>query len=192
MINGFYCSGFVLQFEFVVGAISERFSMMNEKILSKCSLNSFQVDYAIEIYDKLFHAIKLINENLTVQLISTFGYSLIEILFSSYCIVREHVQDTSVKYFFSFPSVMWVLGQLFLLTTAIIASMSAMAAARNTKNVAYDALQNSAAVDARSRERLERFMNSIDQSKCQLQSAIFTIDWNLLLSVSQNFSMNES
>ncbi|KAG5671639.1 hypothetical protein PVAND_001830 [Polypedilum vanderplanki] len=108
---------------------------MNEKFSAKRFLNSIEIDNAIEIYDKLYNVINLINKNLTFVLITYFGYSLIEILFSTYCIVREHVQNTSGKYVYSFPSGMWVFGQMYLMIISITASTNASTIAKKTKTI---------------------------------------------------------
>lgn len=184
LFQGLHSSGFVLQFSCAAIAVRDRFKMIHNKLLAKKSLNADEVGEIIEIYEKLFKCIKMINKYLTLQLIPLLAIALTNFTLSIYTVVRAFLNNSPMKIVYVPTNCLWEVSESCLLTFLVHSSTSTSSVAEKTKTVGYKILQDFRFSDERSREKFERFIKSITKSSYELKSAIFVVDWNLLFSVS--------
>lgn len=184
-LQALYTIGFVLQFSFAAICIRDRFRVIHTKVYSMTSLNSFEVDIVLEIYEKLFKAIKKVNKHLTAHLIVIFGYTLISATFSIYTMVHAYLQNSELIYVYFFGEGLWLLFETILMIAPVRASTLNTIMTQKTEEVAYKTIQKTRFQNKESRSKFKEFSNYIARMKCQLHTAIFNIDWNLLFKVSK-------
>lgn len=83
----FYCNAVIFQFSYFTVIIKDRLNQIHDKVTSKRILTNLEVDFVIELYEKVIKILDFVNENCTTQLVPVFGYLLMNVTFSLYGIV---------------------------------------------------------------------------------------------------------
>ena len=183
-INDFYCFGFIIQFSSAAIALKTRFAILRETFLTKKILNDKEVYGFIELHEKLFKCIEMINNNITVQLISTFGYLATSVTLSAYNLVRSYLKDVSMKFILTASNGVWLGLETYLLIIGISSGSSSTSEAQSFHDTGYKILRDRKILSFYCKEDFKEFLESKRSSNFHFVSAFFDIDWRLLLSVS--------
>lgn len=80
----FYSNAAIFQFSGFAISVRDRMNLLHQKILSLKNLTNFEVALIIELYEKLFKSLDLVNMNCTTQLIPITLNLLMNLTFSMY------------------------------------------------------------------------------------------------------------
>lgn len=183
-INDIYCFGFIIQFSSAAISVRERFAILRETFLDKKILNEKEVYGLIELHEKLFKCLKMINKHLTVQLIPTFGYLVSSATFSAYSLARSFLKDVSMKFILTASNGLWLVLEAHVLIIGISSGSSSSGEAELFHDTGYQILRNRKILSFQCKEDYKEFLDSKRRLNFRFVSAFFDIDWRLLLSVS--------
>lgn len=184
LINDIYCFGFIIQFSSAAIAVRDRFAILRETFIDKKIFDDKEVCSFIELHEKLFICIKMINNYLTVQLISKFGFLVSSITFSAYSLVRNYLQDVTMKFILTASNGIWSAFEAYVLIIGISSGSSSSNEIEGFHNTGYEILRNREILSFRSKKNLKLFLDSKGRSSSYFVSAFFDINWRLFLSVS--------
>ncbi|KAL7020733.1 hypothetical protein ACKWTF_011630 [Chironomus riparius] len=125
----------------------------------------------------------MINNHVTVQLISTFGYLASSVTLSAYNLVRSYLKDVSMKFILTASNGIWLVLELYLLIIGISSGSSSSSAAESFHDTGYAILRDRKILSFQCKEDFKEFLESKRHSNFQFVSAFFDINWRLLLSV---------
>ena len=183
-VNDIYCFGFIIQFSSAAIAVRDRFAILQETFLDQKILNVKEVYGFIELHEKLFKCIKMINNHLTVQIIPSFGYLASSATFSAYNLVRSFLKDVSMKSILTVSNGTWLALEGYVLIIGISSGSSSSSEAESFHDTGYEILRDRKILNCQCKEDFKEFLESKRRSNFHLVSAFFDIDWRLLLSVS--------
>lgn len=184
LINDIYCFGFIIQFSSAAIAIRDRFAILRKKFMDEKIFSDKEMCGFIELHEQLFKCVKMINNHLTVQLISTFGYLVSSITFSTYSLVRNYLQDVTMKLILTASNGTWTAFEAYVLIIGISSGSSSSNEIEGFHDTGYEILRNRDILSFKCKEDLKVFLDSKGRSSSYFVSAFFDINWRLFLSVS--------
>jgi len=182
-INDIYSFGFIIQFSSVAIAVRDRFAILRETFLDKKILDEKEVYGFIELHEKLFNCIKMINKHLTVQLISTFGYLASSITVLAYNLVRSYLKNVAMRFILTVSNGLWVVIEAYVLIIGISSGSSSSAEVESLHDTGYEIIKSRKILSYQCKDDFKEFLQSKRRSNCHFVSAFFDINWRLLLSV---------
>lgn len=183
----FYFIGFTFQFSCAAIAVRDRFLMINEKLSRKNFLTYYEMQIYIELYQKLLRIIEHINDYLTHPLIPVFTVFLILETFMTYTVVRLLLNAADQKFMIAL-NCMWSSIYFYLSGVAATSSERVFKEGLQFKNICYEVLCFKGASIESSRT-LKIFLTSITDSRLQLRTVFFDINWKLLLEMLATITM---
>lgn len=175
-----YAIGFIYEFTSATMACYERFKMINEKIIK----NPNEIQWNIQLYQKLLKIMERINEVISPILIPIVLWLLITQTFMVYTVVRLLLKSNtkSNRIYMIFLNVMWSFVFVYLIAVPCYAAECAYKEGMKFKEICYEILCSKRIANNISKD-LKLFVKSINQSKLQLQTIFFNIDWKLWFQV---------
>lgn len=174
-----YCVLFIFQFACPVIAIRERFDLLHARRFH----NKFELNLILDVYEKLFQCIDLINSNLTMQLIYMFGLFLgLTIFYIHDIVVVFHNLDRGEFLVLAFD-VPWMLLYLFLWIIVIHSAVSTTSSFNKFNSIEYQILCDVKLLDNESFHFIKAYLRHIRGYKSTFETIFFDIDWRLLFGV---------
>ncbi|CAH1727181.1 unnamed protein product [Chironomus riparius] len=171
-----YCILFVFQFVCPVIAIRERFNL----IYKRRFYSKFEVNLILDVYEKLFQLIELINNNLTMPIIYMFGLFLGLMIFDFHDIVVVlHHEDRGFFMVMAFDGP-WMFLYLLLWIFTIHSSVSVSSSFVNFNSIEYQILSDLKSLDNESFDLIKAYLKHIRGYKSTFETIFFDIDWRLL------------
>lgn len=178
-IQSLYCKLFIFQFSCTTISIRDRFNMLHTKDIRQKS----EIYLVLEGYEKIFQCVELINENLTFQLISVFGFILVIATFEFYSIISISNQESAMIEKM-IPSMVWICLYLYYCILAIYPASSAASCFEKINSIEDKILKSIKYIDQDSYQYFQAYLRHIRGHKWKFESIFFDIDWRLLFGVS--------
>lgn len=179
VIQSFYCILFIFQFICPAIAVRERFEILKGRKMKTKS----DVHLTLDIYEKLFECVMLINENLTNQLIYVFELILITVTFEFHNVVATLLNESSVNFIPLTPSLAWIFFYLCYVIIAVHPASNAASVFKQFNSIEYQILKILRYSDQTSYQFYKAFLKYINGYKRKFETIFFDIDWRLLFGV---------
>jgi hypothetical protein len=179
----FYLIGYTYEFGALAIACRDRLKTINQKLLSKRFLTRYDVTDIIEFNRKILKIIAKIDKYVTPFLIPVFFCLLFIGTFMAYTEVRLILKTANHKNFLIMNNFFWVIIYFYMMAVMCFAAEALKAEAKKFKEICYEFLVSNKFSDIEARKALKTFINSIDDSRMQLRTIFFNIDWNLFFQV---------
>lgn len=153
-----YSNAFLFQFACAAIAVRDRFNLLHEKVSSKQTLNNNEVDLVIKLYEKLFNAIKLINESFSFQLIPIMAFLLTFLVLNSYSLVRLLILNSIYIYDMISSIVISLAAITGIIMILVHASVSAVESAEKIFVVAYEISKQRKIFNYESKHQFKEFI----------------------------------
>lgn len=181
----FYSIGYTAQFSMMAAACCDRFKALNQHVARKKFLTSYDVLELNEIHRKLLKIIKMINETISPILIPIFFSLFFTLTFNAYTEIRLLLRAVELKAFLLINNLMWTLIYFYLMTVVCYAAEALKSEGKKFKEICYGFLLSQNVSDRATKATLKVLLNSMDDSKLELKTIFFNIDWKLLMQVSK-------
>lgn len=175
--------GYMFEFAVLAIACHDRFKAINKKILSRRFLTRYDVAEFVEHHKKLLRIIEKIDEHLSPALIPIYFCLLFTATFMAYTEVRLILKTILLKTYLIINNFVWTFIYFNLMMVPCYAAEALRTEERKFKEICCDFLVANKFSDHDARRSLKIFVNLIDNSKAQLRTIFFNIDWNLLFQV---------
>lgn len=183
---------FSFQFAFAAVAVKDRLKILNLKMNSLKNIDENTTNLMIELYQKLFDQMDLINSSFTFQLILMFGYILPSTMFSSYNILRLLSRDSDLKCVLMFTNSIWISAHTFILTVPVYAGHTTTEIAEKVPQIVCRLIQNRSTQNDQIRSNLKMFLRAANCRQINLRTVFFKLNWELIFKVTnknKNYSM---
>ncbi|KAG5671199.1 hypothetical protein PVAND_001410 [Polypedilum vanderplanki] len=175
------CPSIILQFSSAAIAVRDRVKSLHNKISKKSCLHNYEIDLIIEIYEKLFDTLTLINDNLAFQIIPIIAYILIATVLTLYNITRLFLLESILKFVFLLPNFFWISSHAALFIILIHSSVSTMKVIDKIYKIAYEIVKSQKAFNVASEKQFSKFVKLVRRNNFKLRTAFFDIDLKLLM-----------
>ncbi|KAL7025301.1 hypothetical protein ACKWTF_013440 [Chironomus riparius] len=175
-ILNIYCIPFIFQFACPVVAIRDRFCLVFQKKHTKM----IEIYMTLEIYEKLFECIDLINNNLTFPLIHMFGFLLVSIIFEIHNFILVFHLQAHVNFLILSPNVLWMFLCLHLWIVVIYSSVSTMTSFNKINSIEYQILKDMKSLEPNTFRFIKAYLTHIRGIRKSFETLFFDIDWRLL------------
>jgi hypothetical protein len=176
----FYGIGFIFEFSSAAMACCERFRIINERI----NKNANEIQWIIQLYQKLLKVLEHINEKISPLLIPLMLWLLITQTFMIYTVVRLLLKTStkSNRFHMIFLNILYSFVYVYLIAVPCYAAECAYKEGMKFKEICYEILCSKKISNIAAKD-LKLYVDSINESKLQLQTFFFNIDWKLWFQV---------
>lgn len=173
----------MFQFTCATSAVRYRFDSLHDKIITKINFNNYEIDTLIDLYQKLFKTLEIINNYFTNQLILTLAFTLIHPILNFYEMVRMSLLDSDYK-FYSLLENLEILFRLMVTVVPLISSaVKTVSSAKKMFEIGYEIITQEKILTHASKAKFNEFLMLKSRSKIYLGTAFYDIDWKLLFNV---------
>ncbi|XP_070508933.1 uncharacterized protein [Chironomus tepperi] len=181
----FYSNAIILQFSGFVISLRDRMNMLHLKVSSMRNLTNFEVMLIIELYEKLFKSLDLVNRNCTTLLIPITLNLLMNVTFSMYAFGRIVYSDFGV---YSTSLILlnisvWLIEHAVLTIFLINSAASTQEAIEHLQVIGYETSRHQKITNYETRKIFKGFLRYIKSSNFRLRTLFFNIDWALLFTL---------